>query len=179
MRPELPSERLELRPAGPDDALALRRHWSHAEVRRFLWDGEPVTEAIVDAMLNQSEEDFDREGFGLWIIRMAGRPRLIGCCGLRAAEDIAAVELLYSLHPDHWGRGLAAEAAGAVLALAFGELGLPAVVACADPRNAPSIRLLETLGMRPTQPTERRIPGRWFTVTRTEWLEVTADRQSL
>jgi RimJ/RimL family protein N-acetyltransferase len=47
-----------------------------------------------------------------------------------------------------FGRGYAAEAATAVLELAFGRLGLHRVFAELDPRNVASIRLCSRLGMR-------------------------------
>ncbi|MEM6772576.1 MAG: GNAT family N-acetyltransferase, partial [Bacteroidota bacterium] len=53
----------------------------------------------------------------------------------------------WRLHPDVWGQGLATEGARACLDFAFGELGLDQVVAVAVKQNAPSIRVMEKLGM--------------------------------
>jgi hypothetical protein len=46
------------------------------------------------------------------------RPPLIGACGLSPFDPAPGIELLYSLAPTHWSKGLATEAA-AVLAYAY------------------------------------------------------------
>ncbi|MYL06055.1 MAG: GNAT family N-acetyltransferase [Gemmatimonadales bacterium] len=53
----------------------------------------------------------------------------------------------YSLARKHWGRGLTAEAARAVVDWGFRERGLAKVYAYADARNAQSLRVMEKLGM--------------------------------
>jgi RimJ/RimL family protein N-acetyltransferase len=75
--------------------------------------------------------------------------RLIGGCGLTAQNQTHRVgEIGYCLHPDFWGRGCAAEAAGALLALGFEQLQLHRIQASCDPENAASRRVLEKLGMQ-------------------------------
>lgn len=58
------------------------------------------------------------------------------------------VEIGWWLAPEHWGRGLATEAAGAVVDFAFRETGLHRVLAIARPENRASTRIMEKLGMR-------------------------------
>lgn len=50
--------------------------------------------------------------------------------------------------PAHQGRGYATEAALALLAHAFGTLGLHRIVATCQPQNTPSVRVMEKLGLR-------------------------------
>jgi RimJ/RimL family protein N-acetyltransferase len=57
-------------------------------------------------------------------------------------------EIGFVLDPRHQGRGYATEAAAALLALAFETYGLHRVTGRLEPRNAPSARVLERLGMR-------------------------------
>lgn len=66
---------------------------------------------------------------------------------LRSAEH-RQLEIGWVLHPDHQGRGFAHEMAEATLQLAFGAGGAHRVFARIDPRNGPSKRLAERLGMR-------------------------------
>ncbi len=54
---------------------------------------------------------------------------------------------MYGLWPAWWGRGLATEAAQAVLEYVFEVLGHPVVMAATDPPNVASIRVMERLGM--------------------------------
>ncbi|MCC7368484.1 MAG: GNAT family N-acetyltransferase [Chloroflexi bacterium] len=54
----------------------------------------------------------------------------------------------YGIAREHWGHGLATEAAAAVTGYVFETLGLEKVVARVDPRNVASVRVLEKLGMQ-------------------------------
>ena len=60
----------------------------------------------------------------------------------------ADAEIGWTMHPDFHGHGYAAEAARAVLAMAFGDIHLHRVIAELDPRNDASIALCKRLGMR-------------------------------
>jgi RimJ/RimL family protein N-acetyltransferase len=142
----LPTDRLVLRPMAAADAADLERQWNEPEVGRFLWDGQAVPRARVDAVIAASEADFAERGFGLWTIHAADQRA--GFCGLRVEADTGRVELLYALDPRFQGRGLAAEAARAVLADAFSRRWLPRVYAGTNRANAPSVRVLERAGLR-------------------------------
>jgi hypothetical protein len=78
-----------------------------------------------------------------------GTSRVIGhlYLNLASVENLGA-EIGWTLHPDFFGRGYAAEGASAMLDLAFGTLGLHLVRAELDPRNDASIALCRRLGMR-------------------------------
>lgn len=78
---------------------------------------------------------------------IAGSPR-VGTVLLKQLPDGAAeIEIGWHLHPDSWGRGLATEAARALLARGF-AIGLAEIWAVADPDNQQSVRVCEKLGMR-------------------------------
>jgi RimJ/RimL family protein N-acetyltransferase len=66
---------------------------------------------------------------------------------LKSVEDRTA-EIGWLVGPGFQGHGYAREAAGMLLDLAFGELGLHRVIAELDPRNTASVRVCERLGMR-------------------------------
>jgi RimJ/RimL family protein N-acetyltransferase len=57
-------------------------------------------------------------------------------------------EIGWTLHPDYAGQGYAAEAARAVLDIAFHTIRLHRVYAELDPRNDASVALCKRLGMR-------------------------------
>jgi RimJ/RimL family protein N-acetyltransferase len=57
------------------------------------------------------------------------------------------VEIGWRIAHEHWGRGYVPEAARAVLAHAFGPLGLDEVVSFTSAGNANSRRVMEKLGM--------------------------------
>jgi ribosomal-protein-alanine N-acetyltransferase len=142
-----------LEPVAATDVPSLASHWTRPQVRRFLWDDQEVTEAMAAAVVAESEATFEAGGYGLWILRPpepGGRPPLSGVAGLRPCPwPGAPVELVYSLEPHRWGRGLATRASRAVLGHAFGTLGLDAVAGGVDDDNHRSTRVLERLGLRP------------------------------
>lgn len=76
---------------------------------------------------------------------------LLGYCGLFALDNVngrAEIELGYRLLPEHWGQGLASEAARAVVEDALVEQGIDRIISLIDPDNAASRRVAEKLGMR-------------------------------
>jgi len=76
-------------------------------------------------------------------------PRVIGDIYFTIASlPNSKGEIGWSTHPDFHGNGYASEGANAVLALAFGAIGLHRVVAELDPRNTASVALCKRLGMR-------------------------------
>ena len=130
-----PDAGVSLRPATPADAPVIREHWGRPEVRRFLWDDTaPTTEQVADVLA----------GTELWVIEGPGEA-FVGTCGVRPVEGRDAVELLYSLEPEHWGQGHATEAARHVLTAVF-ERGAELVLAGVDEGNGASLALLRRLG---------------------------------
>ena len=80
--------------------------------------------------------------------------------------------MLYGLLPGFWGRGLATEAAAAVLRFGFEQVGLEEIFAGADSGNAASVRCMERLGMSPAG--ERRVgpqqlPATYYRLTRRDF----------
>lgn len=65
-----------------------------------------------------------------------------------AAVRRTEAELGWTIDPAHAGRGYASEAARALLGVAFDVVGVRRVVAHAFADNAPSVRIMEKLGMR-------------------------------
>lgn len=85
---------------------------------------------------------------GWWLFTPDASPRAIGQIHLSqiARGPFCSAMLGYSIDGAHEGRGLMREALEAVLADAFGRLGLHRVQANARPENARSLGLLERLG---------------------------------
>ena len=140
--------RLRLRPFVAGDLDALHQLWTDPEVRRYLWDNIEIDRDRAEAVLAESSEFFRSRGFGLWsVFFKENQDDLIGFCGLRVFGDPDDVEILYGIHPSHWGQGLATEASEAVLNFGFQTCGLNKIYAGADAPNAASFRVMEKLGM--------------------------------
>jgi RimJ/RimL family protein N-acetyltransferase len=152
----LSTERLVLRPVTGDDHPVLLAHWTEPDVRRFLFDGAPLSSAEVAETVEESIRDFAAHGYGIWLIVLGSgtgsRPSpwtgLVGTAGLRPLEE-SGLEIFYSLAPGAWGHGYATEAARAVVEYALGPLGLPEVLAEVDEGNAASVAVVKRLGMTP------------------------------
>ncbi len=148
MAPTLRTDRLLLRPFEPSDEETLFQLWNDADVRRFLWDDQPVSRETVREQIAQSQKDFREERFGLFLISRAEEPgTVIGAAGLFRFPGADWVDLIYALRPAAWGKGLATEAARAVLRFAFEVVGLDEVLAGTDLGNVASQRVIERLGM--------------------------------
>jgi [ribosomal protein S5]-alanine N-acetyltransferase len=158
MAPGPASPRLEFRPFAAADVAELHRHWNDLDVRRHLWDDQPVALEAVRAVLAASAATFRAGAYGIWVLRdHAGAT--IGSCGLRPVDDGGEIEILYSVAPARWGEGIATEAAHAVLRFAFTELGLARVVGGVDDANHASRRVLVKLGMRAVDAPPEAPPG--------------------
>ena len=80
---------------------------------------------------------------------LASSGELIGACGL----TIISVERLqtaigYAYRRDVWGRGYATEAARALVAFGFEQLGMHRIFSYVDVDNVASARVLEKAGMQ-------------------------------
>jgi RimJ/RimL family protein N-acetyltransferase len=117
---------------------------------------------------------------GEWLVlavELRETGRVIGEVLLKWASDISRQgELGFALHPEAQGKGLAAEAAQAMLRLGFEELGLHRISAVCIAGNDRSTRLLTRLGMRQEGQLVHSIlfKGAWedqllFSVLNTEW----------
>lgn len=82
-------------------------------------------------------------------ITLPGDERFLGRVGMHVVRPEHREGMLwFTLRRDHWGRGLAPEAARAMVDFAFGTLKLHRVFGDCDPRNVSSARVMEKLGMR-------------------------------
>jgi ribosomal-protein-alanine N-acetyltransferase len=80
-------------------------------------------------------------------VSLRQQPGLIGFCGYRPFHDPPKLQLLYGFYPDQWSKGLATEAARAMIRFGLEALGLPSVIASADAPNTASLRVMEKAGM--------------------------------
>lgn len=145
----LQSERLGFRHWCEADlplALAL---WGDAEVTK--WIGGPFTSEAVARRLAREIEQQNRTGLQYWPIFLLDSGEHVGCCGLRSYRTEEAIyEIGFHLRREFWGRGLAMEAARAVIGYAFSDLHASALFAGHNPNNEASRRLLLKLGFEYT-----------------------------
>ncbi len=160
------TERLLLREFDEDDWPAVLAYQSDPRYLRYTsWHerSEAEVRAFVERFRDWQRET-PRTRFQLAVV-LRSEGRLIGNCGIRIVEPTArGAETGYELDPRYWGRGYATEAAGAMLAFGFEQLGLHRVAAECVAENAALARVLEKLGLRrEARLVEQRwMKGRWW-----------------
>ncbi len=146
--PVIATARLALRELAADDAPFLLQLLNDPSFLRYIGDRgvrdlEEARRYIVQGML----QSYERHGFGLWLIELRDEGhRPIGLCGLVSRDGLPAPDLGFALLPAWWSRGLAHEAAAAVMVHARRVVGLERVLAIASLQNESSVRLLRKLG---------------------------------
>ena len=145
--PELPTDRLRLRPFARTDADALYALQSNARVLRY-WDAPPWSEPDRAEQFIATSGRMAEDGDG---VRCAVERRedgsFIGWVSLtRWNPDYRSAALGYCYTEDSWGHGYASEAARALVRWAYETLDLNRLQAETDTRNTASARVLEKLG---------------------------------
>jgi RimJ/RimL family protein N-acetyltransferase len=149
------TERLVLRLMTMADVDDIYAYQSREDVCRYLLyepqNHAEVTEKVATRSLATTlEKDADYLQLALELPATSdASARVIGDLYFTISSvENSKGEIGWTLHPDFAGLGYAAEAARAVLDLAFRILRLHRVVAELDPRNAASVALCDRLGMR-------------------------------
>jgi ribosomal-protein-alanine N-acetyltransferase len=145
--PVIETARLRLRPFRLDDVDALHGLWTEPEVRRYLWDGDVITRGRVESLVKTSLTSFEDHGYGLWAVFARYEESLIGFCGFWFFHEPPKLELLYGIAPTHWHKGLATEAARAMMNYSFKELSFERIEGSTDAANVASARVMERAGM--------------------------------
>lgn len=148
--PVIRTERLMLSRLGPEDAAALFAYRRDPDVCRYQ-SFEPGT--VADAVRFIAKlQGYGFDTPGTWFqfgIRRNGDGELVGDIGTRFPDDDPRqAEIGFTLAPAAQGQGLATEAVEGLLGYLLVECGKHRVFASVDPRNEPSLRLLERVGMR-------------------------------
>lgn len=144
----LQTQRLTLRELTEDDAPLMLAVLSDPDFLRNVGDRGVRTEEdarryIVDGPMAM----YQRNNFGMYKVEL-NDGIAIGLCGLVRRDGLDDVDIGFAFLPDYRKQGYAREAAEAVMDYGRDVIGLKRIVAIAQPDNAPSIRLLEKLGLQ-------------------------------
>ena len=158
--PTIHGERVVLRWLEDDDVDDLLGIFGDPEVMRY-WSSPPLADrTAAAALLAEIREFFARHTLYQWGVALPDEGTVIGTCTLTSFHaESARAEIGFALGREHWGRGYMSDAVAALLDYAFGPLGLRRLEADVDPRNGPSLRLLERVGFR----REGLLRERWVT----------------
>jgi RimJ/RimL family protein N-acetyltransferase len=148
--PTLETERLVLRPFRESDLDSYMAMMQAEPVRTSLRvpDGYDRYDAWsgMAAWLGQ----WELRGSGAWALEEKASGAFVGRAGLHRPEraDWPGLEVGWTLHPDHWGRGYATEAGARAVAYAFEDMRTPELFSIILPENQRSIAVARRLGFR-------------------------------
>jgi RimJ/RimL family protein N-acetyltransferase len=118
-------------------------------VRRYFPD--LLDRAASDTAIRRMEALFDRQGFGLWALEVAGTGEFIGFTVLnpmpRGVPGAGGMEVGWRLAESAWHRGYATEAATAAVRVAFGGARLAEIWSMTAVTNEPSQAVMRRIGM--------------------------------
>lgn len=138
-RPVPVSERLVFREMHAGDLFALHDMFADAAARRIYPQMQHFEN--VQAWIDWNLLNYERHGFGLWVLTLAKTGAFIGDCGLtyQEVEDRDELEVGYHVALPHRRRGYALEAGRAVLQFGFQHSDAALICSKVDPSNAASI----------------------------------------
>ena len=145
--PILETDRLILRQVTQDDANSLLKYLSDKDVMKYV--GLEPFKSIDDALDEISwYTSIVENSTGIrWGITLKDQGEVIGSCGfLNLASQHHRSEIGVELSSEHWGKGIASEAFGAVIRYGFEQMNLQRIEALIEPPNIPSQKLAERQG---------------------------------
>lgn len=142
-----PTRRLTFREMTAGDLDDMAALLGDPGVMRYYPNVKDRDEAL--AWIDWNRGLYRHEGFGLWLVSLAATGEFVGDCGLtpQEIEGITEIEVGYHVRPDLQGRGYATESAAACLEHARDVLGVRRLTALINPRNMPSRRVAEKIGL--------------------------------
>ena len=125
------------------------------EMKKTLGGVRPPQAA--KAFIGRERAHWREHSFGIWFFRDLESGSFAGWGGIRRAEHEGeeVVELLYSLTPEHWGRGCATAIGRLATQLGFENLGLTEIVGFVLPENTRSEAVMLRCGFSYDKPIER------------------------
>lgn len=145
---EILTARLRLRTLTPRDALEMQQYRALPEVIQYQSCGAKSLDEVHAFIVSMSNVDLEVPGWNQIAIEHASDRKLVGDCGIHILDDTRIAEFGITLDPAHHSKGFATEALKAVFELLFLKFEKHRVFASVDPRNLPSLALMERLGMR-------------------------------
>jgi RimJ/RimL family protein N-acetyltransferase len=145
----LQTERLIIRPFTLDDAEFILTLLNEPSFLRHI--GDKKVRSLGDAqqyLRTGPMASYELNGFGPCAVELIETHTPIGMSGLLKRAELPHPDIGFAFLPDFWGKGLAFEAASAVIDNARERLKLTRVLAIVNPDNQSSIKLLQRLGFK-------------------------------
>lgn len=160
--PRVRTQRLTLQPLDPEAASALPDERGRAAqiIGAELSPDWPARD-LLDVLPRQVAAAPEHARYGIWVIVENATDVVIGDIGFFGPPGPdRTLEVGYSITPDRRRRGYATEAGRALVAWAFEQPDVRAIVARCDHDNEASIRTLERVGFPRTGQTDGQLHWR-------------------
>ncbi|MEU4896440.1 GNAT family N-acetyltransferase [Streptomyces sp. NPDC044780] len=145
---DLHTDRLVLRGWRKSDLDPWAAMNADPRVREYFPD--ILTREQSTASAARFQADLDRRGWGWWAVEVRATGEFIGFTGLDPVDEgmpFTGVEAGWRLARPAWGHGYATEAARAVMAFGFEQLGLAEILAVTTATNLRSRAVMRRIGM--------------------------------
>lgn len=142
------TDRLLIRPrvkSDIDECLAMDRD---PEVTKYIqgpWDNPAEHRAFLEERMAHTHP----HPFGYWAITEVNRPNIfLGWIMILLSSDFSKAEIGWRLTRNAWGKGLATEAVGSVISLAFKHRPDIQIFASIHSENIGSLKVAQKSGMK-------------------------------
>ncbi len=147
--PRLETERLILRKMVTADYKDMFAYSSLPETSKYLLWYPHTAPTFTKRYLSYVQGQYRSGNFYDFALEEKSSGRMIGTCGFTSFDfDHNGAEVGYVLHPECWGKGLAAEALTRLMRFGFSELHLHRLTAKIIAENRGSMRVAEKCGFR-------------------------------
>ena len=165
--PTLTTDRLILRKMLVSDYKDMFDYSSRPETSRYLLWTPHDSPKFSKRYLSYLQGQYRDENFYDFALEDKATKKMIGTCGFTSFDlENNAAEVGYVLHPEYWGKGLAAEALKRLMRFGFTELRLHRLIAKIIDENEASKRVAEKCGFRheATHKNSMMIKGEYRTI---------------
>jgi len=104
------------------------------------------------AFIKKMQIQFEANQYCYFVVELLGTQEFVGFIGITKQDHSMDrgefVDIGWGLKQAVWGQGLAPEGAKACLSFAYSQFGIKEIYALAVKSNAPSLRVMEKIGMK-------------------------------
>ncbi|MEM6643605.1 MAG: GNAT family N-acetyltransferase [Bacteroidota bacterium] len=142
------TKRLVLTPFGLDDADLFHQLNINPYIKEFLWDSEQITLDEAREIMLKNERHFEKDSFGLWMVKLKDTEETIGYTGLWYFFGEKQPQLVYALLQQFTKQGYAKEFSKAIIRYSFETLNFKYLIAATDEPHLASQKVAKSVGMK-------------------------------
>jgi RimJ/RimL family protein N-acetyltransferase len=144
------TERLLLMPWSSEYDASFARLCRDSDAMRFISGGTPLTDDIIDSIIQRTVAMWHEYGYGPWAAIEKESGGWVGRIGLNLMADWPGPdkwEVGFELAPEYWGRGLATEGATEAIRFAWASTPLPRIISATAAAHRASRHVMEKSGL--------------------------------